>query len=100
VVRFWVENRTKIVPREGDLTTAQEGLRGPSGAGVSTAPGPIRGPGGSRGADAFADRDGGDLALEGAQLAVEAALEFAEGSAGAKHEADRRSLRGRVGPVW
>lgn len=23
VVRFWVENRTKIVPREGDLTAAQ-----------------------------------------------------------------------------
>ena len=41
VVRFWVENRTKIVPREGDLTAAQEALRGPSRQAASAAPGPV-----------------------------------------------------------
>ena len=41
VVRFWVENRTKIVPREGDLTAAQEGLCGPFRPAAAAAFGPV-----------------------------------------------------------
>jgi hypothetical protein len=41
VVRFWVENRTKIVPREGDLTAAQEAVRGPGHPADSAASGPV-----------------------------------------------------------
>jgi hypothetical protein len=43
VVRFWVENRTKIVPREGDLTAAQEGRPWDAGPANSTALGPVQG---------------------------------------------------------